>query len=404
MDDATRSIWVYLMKSKSDTRSLLISFYNMINIQFHANIKIIRTDNAPEFFLKDFYANHGIIHQHSCVATPQQNLVVERKHQHILSIARALKFQSNVPISYWGECVLTAVHIINRLPSKILNHKTPFEKLYCKPPSYAHLKVIGCLCFASTLSHNRSKFDPRSSSCVFLGYPFGVKGYKLLDLTTKRLFVSRDVHFLETIFPFISPSHSFSPHTSIPLPHIFPSVAQPPTSLFDFPTSNPSASLPQVHNPDNLSILDIPFSPNLPLDDSSHSVPASADLPVENSTNSTAPDPSPSIPPVIPSTIVPSVPLRKSSRVPKPPAYLNDFKCNTIVNDNLTSSLSVNKSITHFPLSNYLNCFKLSSNYAYFCSLIYAIPKPTSYHEAIKDPNWQDAMASEITALEANQT
>ena len=45
------------MKSKADTRPLLISFYNMINTQFHANIKIIRTDNAPEFFLKEFYAN-----------------------------------------------------------------------------------------------------------------------------------------------------------------------------------------------------------------------------------------------------------------------------------------------------------------------------------------------------------
>ena len=55
----------------SETRPLLISFYKMISTQFHTNIKAIRIENAQEFFLKDFFAKHGILHQHSCVATPQ---------------------------------------------------------------------------------------------------------------------------------------------------------------------------------------------------------------------------------------------------------------------------------------------------------------------------------------------
>ena len=62
VDDATRSTWLYLMKSKYETRPLLISFYNMICTQFNIHIKAIRADNAPEFFLKDFYASHNIIH------------------------------------------------------------------------------------------------------------------------------------------------------------------------------------------------------------------------------------------------------------------------------------------------------------------------------------------------------
>ena len=153
-------------------------------------------------------------------------------------MARALKFQSNVPLYLLSEYVLTTVHIINRLPSPILKNKSPFEKLYGKIPSYEHLIVFGCLCFASTLVHHRSKFDPRFFPCVFLRYPFGVKGYKLLNLFTKRIFISRDVIFHETVFPFVSNPYSSFSHSNIPLPHLFPSVASPHDPLVSFPTSD----------------------------------------------------------------------------------------------------------------------------------------------------------------------
>ena len=50
------------MKTKLETKPLLISFYKMISTQFHTNIKVIMTDNAQEFFLKDFYADQGNLH------------------------------------------------------------------------------------------------------------------------------------------------------------------------------------------------------------------------------------------------------------------------------------------------------------------------------------------------------
>ena len=174
----------------------------MIFTQFQVPIKILRSDNGPEFALNSFYASEGIIYQLSSVETPQQNSVVERKHQHLLAVAKALRFQANLPLKIWGDCVLTAIYLIHRIPSPLLHDLTPFQMLLGKPPSYNHLRSFGCLCYVSTLARDKSKFDPRAKARVFLGYPFGTKGYKLYDLAFRTCFVSRDVVFKESCFPF----------------------------------------------------------------------------------------------------------------------------------------------------------------------------------------------------------
>lgn len=135
-------------------------FLNTIDTQFNNKVKQFRSDNAKELAFNALFSEKGILQQYSCIETPQQNSVVEKKHQYLLNVARALFFQSKLPIQFWSDCILTATFLINRTPSKLPGHKTPYELLYKKIPDKSSLGVFGCLVFASTLSVNRTKFDP----------------------------------------------------------------------------------------------------------------------------------------------------------------------------------------------------------------------------------------------------
>lgn len=233
VDDFSRVTWVYLLQNKSDYSGTIAMFLSYVRNQFKTNIKIIRSDNALEFtdkICKEFYAVNGIVHQTSCNYRPQKNARVERKHRQILEVARALKFQSGLPISHWGECVLTAVHIINRLPTTALQNQIPYEVLFKKPVNYEELKTFGCLAFSCNPSHSGDKFLPRGVPCVFLGYPPTQKGFRLLNLLSKEIFVSRDVAFHEDIFP-------FNTHQSEKYMHPLPSLvatSRPPIFDDDF--------------------------------------------------------------------------------------------------------------------------------------------------------------------------
>lgn len=205
VDDFSRVTWAYLLEHKSDYLCTITAFLNYVRNHFPTSIKIIRSDNALEFNdkpCKEFYNNNGILHQTSCVYKPQQNARVERKHRQILEVARALKFQSGLPIAYWGECVLTAVYIINRIPTTALQNRIPYEVLHESPVDYEDIKVFGCLAFSANTATKGDKFQPRGIPCVFLGYPPLTKGFRLLNLITNETFVSRDVKFNEKVFPF----------------------------------------------------------------------------------------------------------------------------------------------------------------------------------------------------------
>jgi hypothetical protein len=205
IDDHTRVCWVYLMKQKSDVSEIFERFYKMVETQFQTKIQILRSDNGTEYLnscLGPFLTEKGIVHQTSCTNTPQQNGVAERKNRHLLEVTRTLLFSYNVPSHYWGEAVLTAAFLLNRMPSRILSFKTPIENLtkyypHTKLVNNIPLKIFGCTAFVHIHSQNRSKIGPRAVKTIFIGYSSTQKGFKCFDPKTRKFYISYDVTFFE---------------------------------------------------------------------------------------------------------------------------------------------------------------------------------------------------------------
>ena len=103
------------------------------------SIRILRSDNAREYLsqhFQTFMSSNGILYQTSYPHTPQQNGVAERKNRHLVEITRTLLLHGNVPLRFWGDAVLTACYLINRMPSSsVLNNKISFNLFSPFPPS-----------------------------------------------------------------------------------------------------------------------------------------------------------------------------------------------------------------------------------------------------------------------------
>ncbi|XP_024006537.1 uncharacterized protein LOC112083045 [Eutrema salsugineum] len=184
--------------------------------QFGKTVKVVQSDNGTEFMcLSSYFREHSIVHQTSCVGTPQQNGRVERKNRHILNVSRALLFQANFPVSFWGEAVFTAAYLINRTPSFIHEGRSPYEILHGQKPDYTQLRVFGSACYVHRITRDKDKFGERSRLCVFVGYPFGKKGWKVYDVERKEFLVSRDVIFNEDVFLFAANTPSLLPTSEV---------------------------------------------------------------------------------------------------------------------------------------------------------------------------------------------
>ena len=210
IDDCTRYCYVYLLNSKDEAIDAFKQYKIEIENQLNKKIKMIRSDRGGEyeFPFQEICLENGIIHQMTSPYTPQQNGVAERKNRTLKEMMNALLLSSGLRQNLWGEAVLTATQILNRVPySK--TQIIPYEKWKGRKPNLNYFKVWGCLAKVQVPKPKQVKIGPKTIDCIFIGYANNSKAYRFLvykseipDIHSNIIIESNNAESFEDIFSY----------------------------------------------------------------------------------------------------------------------------------------------------------------------------------------------------------
>ena len=91
----------------------------------------------------------------------------------------AMLISLGLPQNLWGEALLSANYILNKLPHKKLDNP-PYSLWKGRSPSYKYLKVWECLAKVMVLIPKRIKIGPKTIDCIFIGYAINSSAYCFL--------------------------------------------------------------------------------------------------------------------------------------------------------------------------------------------------------------------------------
>jgi histone deacetylase 1/2 len=146
-----------------------------------------------------------------------------------------------MPLKFWDQAFLTATYLINMLPTKVLDNKTPTKLLLGEKPHYEYLWVFGCACWPNLRPYNTKKVSFRSTQCVFLGYSSLHKAFKCLEQKSGYIYISQDVVF-DDIFLFSSLHYNVSARLKSKISLLCENLA--PLALGDV-----DCHVPSINNP-----------------------------------------------------------------------------------------------------------------------------------------------------------
>ncbi|XP_066139155.1 uncharacterized protein [Euwallacea fornicatus] len=160
--------------------------------------KVIRSDRGGEYVnnaLREYLKGKGIKIQYTAGYSPEQNRVAERKNRSLVEMARCMLIDADLPNKFWGEAIVTANYLQNRLPTKS-KQKTPFELWHKIESDVSNLQIFGSKVYVHIPKELiKDKFDKKAETMMFVGYSEKSKAYRLLNVYTERIKISRSVVF-----------------------------------------------------------------------------------------------------------------------------------------------------------------------------------------------------------------
>jgi len=143
IDDCTRFCYVYLLNTKDEALHYFEVYKAEVENQLEKKIKRLRSDRGGEYFSQEFtsfYDEHEIIHERTPPYSPESNGITERKNRTLIDLVNAMLDNAGLSKEWWGEAVLTATHVLNRVPRKN-NEVTPFEEWEKKKLNLSYLHI-----------------------------------------------------------------------------------------------------------------------------------------------------------------------------------------------------------------------------------------------------------------------
>jgi hypothetical protein len=303
----------------------------------------------------------------------------------------------NVPKFLWSEAVMTATYLINRMPSRVLGMKTPYEMIYGKNEFIVPPKVFGCTCFVRDHRPSMGKLDPRAVKCIFIGYPSGQKGYKCWSPSERRTFVSMDMTFresepfygektdLSSLFDFDSPSTSDASREgeSEQLRIKKDEPSRVVTGSIPYPMSEERWRKPNEE--ENLRVYT--------RRQSQHQQHAQTNGEVELQGEQHQQQ---QIPVVVEVDAYESEPCVLDDSLNLPIALRKEPRA--------AAGKPLKRYGFEHDIASYVSYNSLSSEYRAFIASLQSVVIPSDWRAAKQDPKWHDAMLEEMAALEKNKT